>query len=313
MPFPIPPHGLPWRAALNADGLHLALLDIAAGELHDPFLHETVQRLQPTQSVVHIPPAELARTPPSFEPAGLIFHVARCGSTLVSQSLKQHEGLVVYSEPLAINELLLSPTASARADRVAALRSLGAQFSLHAGRPYVLKLSSWNTLFCDLVADAFPTAPWAVCLRDPLEVCVSLLESQPSWLRSDKAALFSATANLGSPTHGAEDRAARFFAAFCDAVTRLDPARGMLLAYENLPDAIWSRLALHFRLALAAATRDGMAQVAKVYSKSRTDQGSVAFSPDGDRKRAAASAGLRHVVDAIARPPYDRLRSIMPG
>lgn len=304
--------GLPARAAFNAEGLHLALLDISPVELRDPFLHDTVQRLPATPVVVQVSPVELARTPSSFEPSGLIFHVARCGSTLVSQSLKQHAGVVVYSEPLAFNELLLAPSVSSRAYRVAALRSLGAHFSRHAGRPYILKLSSWNTLFGDLITEAFPHAPWALCLRDPLEVCVSLLQSQPSWLRSDRAALFCAVAELGSPALPAEERAARFFAAFCAAARRLDPARGMLLAYESLPDAIWCRLAPHFRLLMAETTRRDMAIAARVYSKSRPGQVSGEFAPDGERKRASASAALRQAVDLIARRPYDQLRSTIP-
>ncbi len=40
---------------------------------------------------------------------GIVFHVSRCGSTLVSQLLKQHVGVVVYAEPLPVNEILLPP------------------------------------------------------------------------------------------------------------------------------------------------------------------------------------------------------------
>lgn len=224
----------------------------------------------------------------------------------MSQLLKQHGGVVVYAEPLAINELLVPPHAASRAELVAALRTLGAFFSAHAGRPYVLKLSSWNTLFCDLVAEAFPQTPWALCLRDPLEVCVSLLAQQPSWLHDDFASRFSPFIDAGRETRHVEARAAQFFAGFCEAAKRLDPTRGLLLSHPSLPEAVWSSLAPHFGLRVDESLRQQMTAVAQRHSKSQVGQESP-FVPDDERKRAAASPELHRAVDEIARPAYARL------
>ena len=68
-------------------------------------------------------------------PAGIIFHVARCGSTLISQSLKQLGTLAVYAEPQPVNEILVPPHQWPRADMVAAIRALGSAFARHAGGP----------------------------------------------------------------------------------------------------------------------------------------------------------------------------------
>ena len=307
MPIGHPP-GLPARAKLDAAGLHVALADIAPGELRDPFLQETVQRLQPALTLAQVPKDELGRAPaptPAFTaPAGLIFHVARCGSTLASQLLKLDDGPVVYSEPLAINELLVPPQAGSRADLVAALRTLGGFFAAHAQRPYVLKLTSWNTLFADIVAEAFPQVPWALCVRDPLVVCVSLQQRRPGWLRDDNAALFAGF--VDSTERDAERRVARVYAAFCEAAGRLDPARGLLLPYEALPGAVWGNLAPHFGLRLADASKLHMAAAAQCYSKSPVGQ-VTAFVPDDEQKRNAASPELRRAVDELARPAYRRL------
>ena len=104
------------------------------------------------------------------------------GSTLISQSLKHLDNLVVYAEPQPVNEILVPPHRWPRADLVAALRTLGDAFARHAGRPYVLKLSSWNTLFCDIITEAFPETNWVLNLRDPVEVGVSLQRQPPGWL-----------------------------------------------------------------------------------------------------------------------------------
>jgi hypothetical protein len=306
--------GLPARAKLDPTGLHLALVDIPPGELRDPFLQETVQRLAATQELAHVPQAELGRMPASSAPAGLIFHVARCGSTLASQLLKLQEGLVVYSEPLAVNEILVPPHTATRADLVAALRTLGAFFAAHArGRPYVLKLTSWNTLFCDIVAEAFPQAPWALCIRDPLQVCVSLQQQRPGWLREENAAMFADLVDPGRTARGPEDRLARVYAAFCEAAGRLDPTRGLLLPYETLPGAIWSKLAPHFGLQITDALQQRMASSSEIYSKSPVGR-ATPFVPDNERKSATAPAELCSAVDEVARPGYERLlKRLMPA
>ncbi len=173
---------LPARAALHPTGLYFALRDIRTAELQDPFMQETVARVSARESVVQIAREDVGKGTAGTSPAGIVFHVSRCGSTLVSQLLKQHVGLVVYAEPLPVNEILLPPHKWPRAEVVAALRSLGAAFARHARKPYVLKLTSWNTLFCDVVAEAFPDSPWVLCLRDPVEVGVSLLQQPAGWI-----------------------------------------------------------------------------------------------------------------------------------
>lgn len=303
----LPAAGLPARSALGPTGLHLALVDIPAEELTDPFLHETIKRLPRPQSIVHTPTAELGHAPTTAAPAGLIFHVSRCGSTLVSQLLKQHDNLVVYTEPLAVNELLVAPHAGSRSDRAAALRTLGAQFAAHAQRPYVLKLSSWNLFYGHVLLEAFPQTPWVVCVREPLEVCVSLQQSQPSWLREGNAALFADAFDAATMKGPTEQRIGRFFAAFCESASHLDRTRGLLIDYEALPSVVMDRLAPHFKLPLSATARQRMIDTAQLNSKSKPGD-HTRFAPDAQRKRAAASDTLRQAVDSIARPAYQSLK-----
>jgi hypothetical protein len=303
------PASLPTRAVLKPSGLFVALREIAPDELQDAFMYETVTRLAGPDEIVEIPDQELGRLAPGSAPTGLIFHVARCGSTLVSQVLKQQRNLVVYAEPLPFNEILVPPHGQGRARMVAALRSLAALFALHAGRPFVIKLSSWNTLFCDLVAEAFPATPWVLCVRDPLEVAVSLQSQRPGWLldSSDPANLFADIVDPARESRTFETYLARLFAAFCSAAARLDPLHGSLVAYDGLPGSVWEVVAPRFGLDLDPSTRQRMARAARLDAKSPAAK-RVEFTPDNDRKRAAASAALREAVDAVARPAFERLR-----
>lgn len=302
---------LPARAALHPTGLYLALRDIAAAELQDPFMQETVLRVAAPEAYVQVARGDLGKADPRTAPAGLVFHVARCGSTLVSQLLKQHGAAVVYAEPLPVNEILLPPQAWPRSELVAALRSLGDAFARHARAPYVLKLSSWNTFYCDIVADAFPATPWVLCVRDPVEVGVSLLDQPPGWLRDAAGAEspFAPLVDPGGKARSPEERIAGLYGAFCDAASRLDPARGKIVHYDVLPAAVWEVVAPHFGLPVDAPRRQRMTDAARRDAKAPV--GAVTpHASDVARKQSAATTALRHAMDASARPRLARLAQV---
>ncbi len=301
---------LPARAALHPTGLYLALREIRPAELQDPFMQETIARVPARESVVQVAREDVGRGTAGTGPAGIVFHVARCGSTLVSQLLKQQMGAVVYAEPLPVNEVLLPPHKWPRAELVAALRSVGAAFDRHARRPWVWKLTSWNTLFCELVAEAFPATPWALVLRDPLEVAVSLLGTPAGWIWDDgrPAAAFSRFIDAEGASRSREEYVARLYGAFCDAAGRLDPAQGRLVDYAALPAATWETVAPHFGLAVDAAARARMQQASSMNSKAPVGRPEK-FAGDGETKRAAAGEPLRSAVDSLARPALARLKA----
>lgn len=302
---------LPAHAALHSTGLYFALREIDASELHDPFMQETLARSAAAEEYVQIAPQDLGRAAAASAPTGLIFHVARCGSTLVSQLLKQQGGLVVYAEPPPVNEILRPPQSWPRQDLIGALRSLGDAFARHARGPYVLKCTSWNTLYCDILLGAFAATPWVLCLREPLEVCVSLLQRPPGWLlgSDETSKRFAAIVDPEARSSSREELVARAYAAFCDAVARLDLRRGQLVEYPDLPMAVWDGVAPHFSVSVTDAARKRMAQVATRHAKASAASAQP-FTGDTAAKQAAAADVLREAVDRYARPALERLRAM---
>ena len=307
----IPGSWLPARAALRPEGLYLALRDVGPEELKDAFMQETILRLPASETIVHIAREDVGKAAPGTAPAGLIFHVARCGSTLISQLLKKREPLVVYAEPLPVNEILLPPHKWPRRELVGALRSLGDALARHARGPYVLKLSSWNTLFCDILTEAFPESPWILSLRDPVEVGVSMLNQPPGWLweANGPVSEIASFAEADRASRSPEEHVARLYGAMCDAAARLDPRRGRLVHYEGLPAAVWETVAPHFSLSIEERQRQRMAETARNHSKAPPGK-VVPFSRDDATKQAAASSALRQAVDSFARPSLEHLRGI---
>jgi hypothetical protein len=301
---------LPARAALHPTGLYFALRDIRPAELQDPFMQETIARVPARESVVQIARKDVGKGAAGTSPAGIVFHVARCGSTLVSQLLKQHVGLVVYAEPMPVNEILLPPHKWPRTETVAALRSLGAAFARHARKPYVLKLTSWNTLFCDVVAEAFPDSPWVLCLRDPVEVGVSLLRQPAGWVWDGAmpVAPFAKHIDPEGQALSREEYVARLFAALCTAACRLDPARGRLVDYSTLPAAVWETVTPYFSQPMDRAVQARMLAAAAMNAKAAIGRPEK-FSGDAGAKQAGASEALRSAIDEYARPALERLQA----
>ncbi len=133
-------------------------------------------------------PSSLSTTSRPLEPAGLIFHLSRCGSTLVSRLLGTLPGVVVVSEPSPLNALLgLDPDRVDGATLVRLVRLLVRALGRrrHGDEQHlVLKCTSWNIRRREILAAAFPETPWVWVQREPAHVAASLLATPPGWLGS---------------------------------------------------------------------------------------------------------------------------------
>jgi hypothetical protein len=296
--------GLPTRAVFGPKHLRVELRDIGPEHLIDSFMQETVDRVPSQRTIIEIEKADLPEFKPEASPKGLIFHVARCGSTLVSQLLRLHEQLVIYPEPAPVNDIFYSRHGVSRSDQVGALRAVAACFARHAGKPYVLKLSSWNSLFCGVLVEAFPSTPWAFCVRDPVEVCVSLIQRRPAWVQNPT--LFPEIIDPHEPCGTIEDHVARFYAAFCKSIGKLDSSLGKLIRYEALPAAVWTDLTSHFGIMIDDRIKERMSAKSRAYSKAPVGE-EKKFVGDGAKKRTAASPELHRAVDILARPELEKL------
>jgi hypothetical protein len=296
--------------------LEITLRSIDSLEFFDSFTEWTVDRVggAETKRVFAIDTSHGAM--PEEAPAGIIFHVGRCGSTLVSQLLKCLPRLVVYSEPKTIEDVLRPPHEWNEDQIVSALRLTGKLFAGHARGRYVLKLRSANTLFCDLILRAFPQTPWIFCVRDPLEVAVAFATHlRPVvWFKryDDPKNPFR---RYMRDEHGRdcsrEVYIARMYSALCHSIGQLDQTRGRIVEYCDLPDVVWSVVAPHFGFSVGQSERATMAARALMHTKVR--QGAIAFESDALVKWKSASEELKSAVDLHARPALADLLRLASG
>jgi hypothetical protein len=252
--------------------------------------------------------AEAARRPRQT-PRGLIFHMSRCGSTLVSQVLAAVARHTVVSEAPAIDtavELERNPATSARcAGLLAALANAFGRPRRDGPRDLFLKLDAWHALALPRFRSAFPTTPWVFLYRDPIEVMVSQrrmagLQAVPGGLPLNIVG--EDLAGLPSDEYGA-----CVLGRICSAAAEHSGlGGGLLVNYNELPDALWTRILPHFGVECSEDERAAMSEAALRDAKAPSDR----FAPDGEAKRREATPRLIELCERHLADPYRRLEAL---
>ena len=249
---------------------------------------------------------------PSLEPAGMIFHLSRCGSTLVSRLLGTLPGTVVISEPSPLNALLgLDPGRVNEATLVRLVRLLVRALGRcrHGDeRHLVLKCTSWNVRRRAVLAAAFPDTPWIWVQREPAHVLASLMATPPGWLglgiTSPRTARLFGLDSAPVPARARVEFAGRALGAMLEAAA-MDPAGRLPIDYAELPGAVWQRVAPHFGLEADSAAIDRMIEESRFYSK---DPSPRVFDGDASERRLMTAA-IRDAAERFAEPGYRALAS----
>jgi hypothetical protein len=115
----------------------------------------------------------------SVLPAAFIFHVSRCGSTLLSQLLSSDKRNIVLSEVPFFDALLRLPLihkefqVDAIGDLLAASINIYARKTQNDQALFFIKTDSWHLHFYEIYRKLFPSIPFILLYRDPVEVIQS--------------------------------------------------------------------------------------------------------------------------------------------
>lgn len=117
--------------------------------------------------------AACAQRVPRAQPAGFIFHLSRCGSTLLSGCLSELDGAAVFSESPVLTEILVDPALSPQEKRALVQCLLDLKTILFPGRRVVVKWNAWDIFHAQLLRGAYPNVPAVALVRDPVEILAS--------------------------------------------------------------------------------------------------------------------------------------------
>ncbi|HEU4322775.1 MAG TPA: sulfotransferase [Roseiflexaceae bacterium] len=312
---------LPIRLYLLSARLMVDWCYLGDQRLTHPFFEQTVATAlrHPFQALFrHQTPIDtlidLAEERPGVPPAGFIFHLSRCGSTLISQMLAALPQHLVLSEPPPLNVMLGARRRDPQIDeeqQIAWLRALVAALCQPRGgqeRLAFIKFDSWNVLDLSLIRRVFPQVPWIFLYRDPVEVLVSHqtmpgMQMIPGTLRPDPFGIPLAVTSAETLLEYGALVLARICAA---ALEHIEAEGGVLVNYSELPAAVETVVAPLFGLRSTPEEQTAMRQATGVHAKDPHRP----FVSDADTKRRAAPAQLRRMVERHVGAYYARLEEL---
>jgi hypothetical protein len=291
----------------------VTLRALPAGRRDEPFWEDELA--QAVGRPVLLPLDRAPDPEPGWRPAGFIFHMLRCGSTLTCKLLEEFPGVVALSEPPIFQSLLTGPgEPGTRTVWLRRLMALHASAFQDLGRHLIIKWSSVSGCYVQEILAAFPGVPAVFVHRDPVEVLVSCVEGTPKNARLLEPRHFVPHLR---PSTVAEVRAmpfadlvAHFLASCCahaaaagDGLRRVD--------YRSLPDAVWTGLSDYFGLpAPDSAVLRALERRSSVDVKD--PRGARRFLADSQRKHASATDEIRDLARCVVQPELDRLAATHP-
>jgi hypothetical protein len=317
---------VPSRLWWHGDQPAVTWIELGALRFDRPFFHETLDAAlarpdapEPRHTGLQALVAEAKRAEAAGEslapPAGLVFHMSRCGSTLVSSTLACAPSALVLSEPNPLGDYFEVAQGLPPQQRALVLRALLILLGRRrAGESvFVIKAMSQLAVFLPFLVQALPEARWIFVYRDPLEVLVSLGEGE-SFLaglhrRPRQAELWSGIPAAEVAALTPVDFAARMLARICAtaaAAGERAPDRMKALAYPWAPERIFEAAAPFFGVEMDdAATRRALE-----LSGRDTKDPAKRFTADSDSKRGRADAAQRAAAERWLEPEVARLRAL---
>ena len=256
---------------------------------------------------------EIAATQPGARVAGFIFHMSRCGSTLLSQMLAAAPANIVISEAPPIDDILRGHfrnpgiTEEQRVQWLQWLVSvLGWRRNL-AEKNVFIKFDSWHVMFLPLIQRAFPGVPWIFLYREPLEVMASAKKQLGAQMIPGvlQPALFGWDAAAVGQIQLFE-YVARVLARLCEAAqVQAQAGNGKLVNYRQLPTAVWPALMDYWQVKFSADETARMLGAAQLNAKNPF----LPFEPDSQAKRDSASPELRALTQQWLDGVYQQLEA----
>jgi hypothetical protein len=222
-----------------------------------------------------------------WEPAGLIFHISFCGSTLLSQMLAtQRPRYEVLSEPGIIAAFLARSQGADPQWRARHLRGLMRALAGPASTAF-FKLNTEANDEMELFELAFPNCPQLFLYRHPVEVMVSNQRGFPE---------------AGDQPHE------QYLSSLLSRWLRIALERPnlLLLNHSQLAAPGLDLMLKHFRQEVSAETYGEMLAASKFHAKAPTNQ----FHPDSSKKQAQATPEILDVYPRQLEPLYLQLESL---
>lgn len=307
---------LPHRYDARTRSIQWCLPDGPATEpFHDEYIGRCLQRwplnqfLRPRTPLTGLCAQSIAGRR-DHGPAGFIFHLSRCGSTLVSGCLSELDSTLVLSEPPVFTELLLDTSLgrTQKRDGLAALVSAIA-VAVPGRRDLVVKWNAWDIFQWELLHDLYPEVPSLMLVRDPVEILASHHKQAGRHMSGDPS--LAGAAPVFCPDRSSQPFVSMLnhrmgvLQALMERMRDLHASQGIpLLHYSQLDAQAMEQIARHFGLHAGEAACQRIAARLRQHAKALDQH----FEPDGRDKAAVFGERDRQCIEARLGPLHAQLQ-----
>lgn len=171
---------IPINLVEKEDEIYFEWIYLSDKRLIEPFFEETIvkcrshsynsKQFKLISTIENL--IDWSRELDSVELKGLVFHVSRCGSTMLSQSLATSSENIMISEAPIIDQILRSNAFDVEVKTLllkSVIRLLG-QKRFPEQQNLIIKLDAWNIFESSFLRSVFPEIPFALLYRNPGEV-----------------------------------------------------------------------------------------------------------------------------------------------
>lgn len=241
-------------------------------------------------------------------PSGFIFHMSRCGSTLLAKAMARVPEHIVIDEGTPLNDGLWHYFTNGwrtPVDESDENLTLFRNMVLALGRrrtpeqqTYFVKMRSWNVLFIDFIMRAFPDVPCLFIYREPAEVIVSAL-MRPVWILDFKGLpqgdfLTGKAAGITQAMSTLEYLTV-FYERYLEAPLAVNSQQLQYLNYEQIKvENLAAILQRSFQYTITPTMLEQMQVQFTYYSKDDSD--TLRFSSDKVEKQSAVTPEIRQAV-----------------
>lgn len=293
---------------LHCDAREITWLDFGDMHLRETFLEISAEELlsRNADTLTAVSDLDVLEEPELYSdalsPAGFIFHVGRCGSTLLAKVLSSLGRNIVIKEAEPVQQLLDVEFEEAfkntRARYFQSLLNIYGHRRLPEHERFFAKFSSNHVKRLEMIRGLYPGVPWLFLYRNPYEIIPTFLDG-PAWFVRNKNSAEGAF-EAGLPIEAIEVMSDLEFCVqvelstlriaienTCDHCLFVDYTQ---LRPENLPGILD-----FFGLDVTREEYDGMVEQFGYYSKS--DGESVPFVPDSATKRDKVTVEIREAIE----------------
>lgn len=319
---------LPIAFSIKSKAIAVHWMSVCGKSFNEPFFSQTLHNLRAKK-----PPAaerttdftvllECAAERPENNPCGIIFHVSRCGSTLLTNVLRTGVDVLALSEAepfecffnqSAFANATLSDEEKIRARRIfmTSVVKLYAHRSESENHKVVIKCYATSMTQISLARSIWPDVPFIVLIRDPLEVMISNLEKPAHWMmsrykRMRNRGLLGLTVNQLENMSG-EEYCARAIGSFYEAAIKEIDGHCLVVDYSDINIACYHKIADLLKIQMPHPDSAEFKRVLSTYSKDVT--GTRGFESDCARKQSDAPDSIRKLAERFAREPYVTLKN----